>query len=163
MRFAPQTTLPSASLQLAGPEAGRPRVSLRQAQDKLALRRTDKYPSGPSPCGGPVARPSSRSRDGVSRIMRARSAGTSCRGVGRQCWVYSRHQSTRHSSSPLCRPTQGRVLLAIDRKGNSSRMMPKHVRRYLPLNDHTALSSFSRRHDPRVRRTYSWHRAAIPP
>jgi hypothetical protein len=35
------------------------------------LRRTDKYASGPSPCGCPVARPSPRSRDGVSCIMRA--------------------------------------------------------------------------------------------
>jgi hypothetical protein len=35
------------------------------------LRRTDKYASGPSPCGYPVARPSPRSRHGVSCIMRA--------------------------------------------------------------------------------------------
>ena len=35
------------------------------------LRRTDKYASGPSPCGCPVARPSPRSPDGVSCIMRA--------------------------------------------------------------------------------------------
>jgi hypothetical protein len=33
------------------------------------LRRTDKYASGPSPCGCPVARPSPRSRHGVSCIM----------------------------------------------------------------------------------------------
>ena len=33
-----------------------------------------KYASGPSPCGDPVARPSPRSRDGVSRIMRVRKA-----------------------------------------------------------------------------------------
>jgi len=37
------------------------------------LRRTDKYASGPSPCGYPVARPSPRSRYGVSRIMRSRA------------------------------------------------------------------------------------------
>jgi hypothetical protein len=36
------------------------------------LRRTEKYASGPSPCGCAVARPSPRSRDGVSWIMRAR-------------------------------------------------------------------------------------------
>ena len=36
------------------------------------LRRTNKYASGPSPCGCPVARPSPRSRYGVSYIMRAR-------------------------------------------------------------------------------------------
>jgi hypothetical protein len=36
------------------------------------LRRTVKYALGPSPCGCPVARPSPRSRDGVSCIMRAR-------------------------------------------------------------------------------------------
>jgi hypothetical protein len=35
------------------------------------LRRTDKYASGPSPCGCPVARPSPLSRYGVSCIMRA--------------------------------------------------------------------------------------------
>src|SRR5512137_456302 len=33
------------------------------------LRRTDKYASGPSPCGCPVARPPPRSRYGVSCIM----------------------------------------------------------------------------------------------
>ena len=38
MRFAPQTTLPPAPLRFAQPEAGRPRVFLRQAQDKLTLR-----------------------------------------------------------------------------------------------------------------------------
>jgi len=35
------------------------------------LGRTEKYGSGSSPCGCPVARPSPRSRDGVSSIMRA--------------------------------------------------------------------------------------------
>jgi hypothetical protein len=35
------------------------------------LRRTGKYASGPSPCGCPVARPSPRSRNGVSCMMRA--------------------------------------------------------------------------------------------
>ena len=34
------------------------------------LRRTDKYVSGSSPCGCPVARPSPRSRGSVSCIMR---------------------------------------------------------------------------------------------
>jgi hypothetical protein len=38
------------------------------------LRRTNRYASGPSPCGCPVARPSPRSRHGVSCIMRARGA-----------------------------------------------------------------------------------------
>jgi hypothetical protein len=52
--------------------SGRPRVFLRQAQGKLTLRRTEKYASGPRRCGCPVARPSPRSRDGVSCIMRAR-------------------------------------------------------------------------------------------
>jgi hypothetical protein len=41
MRFAPQITLPSAPPRFAQPEAGRPRVFLRQAQDKLTLRRTE--------------------------------------------------------------------------------------------------------------------------
>jgi hypothetical protein len=42
------------------------------------LRRTDKYASGPSPCGCAVARPSPRSRYGVSCIMRARMPSRSC-------------------------------------------------------------------------------------
>jgi len=53
MRFAPQTTLPPARHRIAQPETEGPRVS--------------NLPS-PSPCGCPVARPSPRSRDGVSCI-----------------------------------------------------------------------------------------------
>jgi hypothetical protein len=37
-----------------GRPSGRPRVLLRQAQDKLTLRRTVKYASSPSPCGCPA-------------------------------------------------------------------------------------------------------------
>jgi hypothetical protein len=36
------------------PEAGRPRMFVRQAQEKLTLRRTIKYAPGPSPCGCPA-------------------------------------------------------------------------------------------------------------
>jgi len=53
-----------------GRASGRPRVFLRQAQDKLTLRRTETYASCPSPCGCPVAQPSPRSRYGVSCTMR---------------------------------------------------------------------------------------------
>jgi hypothetical protein len=42
MRFVSQMTLPPALPRFAPPEAGRPRVFLRQAQDKLTLRRTVK-------------------------------------------------------------------------------------------------------------------------
>ena len=66
---------PAASADMAilryEPEAGRPRVFLRQARDKLTLRRTETYASALSPCGCPVAWPSPRSRYGVSCIMRA--------------------------------------------------------------------------------------------
>jgi hypothetical protein len=49
MRFVSQITLPPASPRLGSRPSGRPRVFLRQAQDKLTLRRTDKYASGPVP------------------------------------------------------------------------------------------------------------------
>jgi len=42
MRFLSQMTLHLAPLRFAQREAGRPRVFLRQAQDKLTLRRTEK-------------------------------------------------------------------------------------------------------------------------
>jgi hypothetical protein len=42
MRFVLQTTLHPAPLRFAQREAGRLRVFLRQAQDKLTLRRTEK-------------------------------------------------------------------------------------------------------------------------
>ena len=42
MRFVSQMTLPPAPPRVVHPEAGRPRVFLRQAQDKLTLRRTEK-------------------------------------------------------------------------------------------------------------------------
>jgi len=40
------------------------------------LRRAEKYVSGPSPCGCPVARPCPRSRYGVSCVMRAKESGS---------------------------------------------------------------------------------------
>jgi hypothetical protein len=49
MRFVSQMTLPPAPPRFAEPEAGGPRVFLRQAQDKLILRHTEMYASGPSP------------------------------------------------------------------------------------------------------------------
>jgi len=57
MRFVWQMTLPPAPPRFAPPEAGRPRVS---------------HLASPSPCGCPVARPSPRSRDSVSRIIQAK-------------------------------------------------------------------------------------------
>jgi hypothetical protein len=55
----------------AQPEAGRSRVFLRQAQDKLTLGRNETFASGPSPCSCRVARPSPRFCDSLSYIMRA--------------------------------------------------------------------------------------------
>jgi len=42
MRFVSQMTLPPTPPRFAQLEAGRPRVFLRQAQDELTLRRTEK-------------------------------------------------------------------------------------------------------------------------
>ena len=80
MRFAPlsrrhfggRPSLPPAPPRSVRPEAGRPRVSLVPSLSRGTLRRTDKYVSDPRPCGCPVARPSPRSRHGVSCIMRNR-------------------------------------------------------------------------------------------
>jgi hypothetical protein len=66
-----------------GRPSGCPRVFLQQTpRDELGTSRTsspcdvlNKYASGPSPCGCPVARPSPRSRYGVSCIMRVKRRG----------------------------------------------------------------------------------------
>ena len=68
------------------------------------LRRTDKYASGPSPCGCPVARPSPRSRDGVSCIMRARSQVSSCPGKARSGNILKDRQARFAVCGPLHPP-----------------------------------------------------------
>ena len=49
MRFVSQMTLPPAPPRFAQPEAGGPRVFLRQAQDKLTLPCTEKERLGSEP------------------------------------------------------------------------------------------------------------------
>ena len=83
MRFVSQITLPPASPRLAQPAAGRPRVFLRQAQDKLTSRRTENVRLRSSPAvprdGCPVARPSPRSCGGVPCIASRYGAASSAR------------------------------------------------------------------------------------
>jgi len=97
-------------------------------------RRTDKYASGPSPCGCPVARPSPRSRDGVSCITQARvgrgpalstrSAGRNFSGEG-----ISSVTGARVSSGFGPRPSPRRNLGSSQRRAGTCRFT------VLPLRD----------------------------
>jgi hypothetical protein len=72
------------------------------------LRRTEKHASGPSPSGCPVARPSPRSHDGVSRIMRASEWVKFPAGELLHVKYFSRLESTERSSRGILKAV-GRV------------------------------------------------------
>jgi hypothetical protein len=95
-----------------------------------AFRRTEKYASGPSPCGYPVARPSPRSRDGVSCIMRARLPLSMPR-LTPSSWIVAGGSHSERRCWDSCSPSQKVHAQAAKEKRHRSPLIAAHFTAHL--------------------------------
>ena len=119
-----------------GRPSGPPRVFLRQSQDKLTLRRPDRYASAASPWGYSVTQPSPRFRYDVSYPMRVSDLNPKNSSILRSNHAKAHEQSKDAEDNPA--PDQGHCRISHDIPSGEScqtknRQSPERLNHIGPL------------------------------